>query len=641
MATVIKNRKIPKTFRRKLSGLRAKLTAWLVVHGVGRWLLIVLAILAADIVVDRVFRMDGPQRLVMLMLMGIAATVYFLIKVVKPLLVSPNDQALLYEVENKNPQLAESLISGYELSGTENLAAQGISPELVQATIDRGLRNAEQVDFGTALDRSRNSQNWIMLLIGLLLSGGLVIGVSQTNFLNTWFQRNILLTEDQWPQSTYLDVVGADDGRLVVPRGNDHRQLVVVTEDSEITDVSITIEVENPGGRTLHQMKPTGKLEGREHMFMFHNVSSEFRFRASGGDDVTEWINVELVEPPAIIDLNLQVQMPDYTGTDVVQLDGNGPFSVLTGSRLTASITTNKPLSSAAVSLGEESFEMSPIDSSQAFEITIGSDESPLRGGEYVFSLADQAGLSSSRQTKIKLTIKDDEPPKARASLLGITGLVSSRAMLPTSYQVGDDYGLVSLGFDMNWKTGDSENEEPKQEFAEFKKLSQPNVAPILTDKDVAVLDLMPMNLPRDTSFRFSVLATDNHPEIAGQGRSTEFLLRVVSDEELRGDLLRREIEQRKAFDQAFQAQTNLAAELQAMIARKRNPAIQSGRFDAQREAEIIELIRTQKGIGTAIFGIAERFEEFLVEVKNNRLDEAENELAPDQRIETRFDEKI
>lgn len=38
---------------------------------------------------------------------------------------------------------------------------------------------------------------------------------------------------------------------------------------------------------------------------------------------------------------------------------------------------------------------------------------------------------------------------------------------------------------------------------------------------------------------------------------------------------------------------------------------------------------------------VANRFEEFLVEVKNNRLDEAENQLAPEQRIETRFDERI
>ena len=55
----------------------------------------------------------------------------------------------------------------------------------------------------------------------------------------------------------------------------------------------------------------------------------------------------------------------------------------------------------------------------------------------------------------------------------------------------------------------------------------------------------------------------------------------------------------------------------------------------------MIELVRNQKGVGTAIDRVANRFEDFLVEVKNNRLDEAENAIAPDQRIETRFDQKI
>ena len=64
-------------------------------------------------------------------------------------------------------------------------------------------------------------------------------------------------------------------------------------------------------------------------------------------------------------------------------------------------------------------------------------------------------------------------------------------------------------------------------------------------------------------------------------------------------------------------------------------------RFHRGLETKLIELIRDQKGVGTSVDRIADRFEEFLVEVKNNRLDEAENALAPDQRIETRFDEKI
>ena len=118
--------------------------------------------------------------------------------------------------------------------------------------------------------------------------------------------------------------------------------------------------------------------------------------------------------------------------------------------------------------------------------------------------------------------------------------------------------------------------------------------------------------------------------------------MRVVSDEELRADLLRREIEQRKAFDdQGYQVQMALMTEVQAIAARTREPGMSLEDYDSKREAALIGLVRKQKGIGTTLDRVADRFEEFLVEVTNNRLHEAENQLAPDQRIETRFDERI
>ena len=63
-------------------------------------------------------------------------------------------------------------------------------------------------------------------------------------------------------------------------------------------------------------MKPTGKLEGREHSFIIHNVSTELTLRARGGDDVTPTVSVKLVEPPSILDLDMQAVLPDYTGME-------------------------------------------------------------------------------------------------------------------------------------------------------------------------------------------------------------------------------------------------------------------------------------------------------------------------------------
>ena len=641
MATVTSdNKNNSKLIMRKLGQMRSKLTQWIMVHGLGRWLLVVLLILAADMLLDRMFKMDMAQRLVMLVIMAVAALVYFGWKVIKPLGARPNDDALIYEIENKNPELKESLISSMQLSREQNLGSMGVSPELAQATIRQGLDGASAIDFGESLDLKSHLKNWLLLAVCAIASIALAVGVMSNQFLSTWFNRNIMLLDDQWPQQTYLDIAGVEDGKLILPRGIDHRQLVSVREGSEDVNVSVSLEVDNPGGRTFHQMKPTGKLDGREHVFMFHNVSSEFRFRASGGDDTTGWVDVELVEPPNIIERSVRALLPKYTGVESLELTGNGPHSVLVGSKLQLEIKTNKPLSKASLKLGDEIFEMNQMADEQSFGLTIPGPDGQLAGGEYEFELTDVAGLKSSRRSKFKVSIKEDEPPRVRAKLWGISGLVSARANLPTSFQAADEYGLRSAAFDCYWKAGDEEA-NGKREIAIGEFGAQENGLPTREAQQDVVLDLEPLKLSPGTSFRFAVAAYDNFPTQAKIGRSQEFLLRVVSDDELRADLLRREIEQRKAFDQAYQIQLELTSEIQAIAARTPGLGTTKEDFEIQREASLIELVRSQKGVGTAIDRVANRFEDFLVEVKNNRLDEAENAIAPEQRIETRFDQKI
>ena len=70
MTSVSTPQSTPQIIEQKLGGLRRKLTGWLTVHGLGRWLLIVCGLIAADIIIDRVFEMDFAQRIIMLVVMA-------------------------------------------------------------------------------------------------------------------------------------------------------------------------------------------------------------------------------------------------------------------------------------------------------------------------------------------------------------------------------------------------------------------------------------------------------------------------------------------------------------------------------------------------------------------------------------------
>ena len=170
VTTTSKN--MPKLVMAKLLRMRSKLTRWILIHGLGRWLIAILAVLAFDVALDRFFKMDFAQRLVMLIAMAIAAAVYFGIRVLKPLLSRLSDDALIYEVESKNPELKESLLSSVQLSREEEWKQWGTSAELAAATIEQGIEKSKSVDFSKALDLSRHFKNWLLLIAGIGMAAG-------------------------------------------------------------------------------------------------------------------------------------------------------------------------------------------------------------------------------------------------------------------------------------------------------------------------------------------------------------------------------------------------------------------------------------------------------------------------------------
>lgn len=627
----------------KLAKLRRKLTGWLTVHGLGRWLLIVCGLILADVLIDRTFEMDRAQRIIMLVVIAVMGVYFFFTKVIKPLLTRLSDDALIYQVEQKNAGAKEQILASLQLARGDDMALTGASGQLVNATIASGIAKAQAIDFDNTLDRGQHQKD-----LGLLGAAGLLLvvlglGIFATQFLGTWFSRNVMLTNQQWPQPTYLQIAGADDGTMVLPLGSKHNQIVTITEDSSVTDVEVNLEVEGSSGtRTIYSMKRTGKLDGRERVFQI-NVTNEFRFRASAANGVTtDWVDVSYVQPPAVVDLKMNVTMPQYTQQPPQQLSGNGPHGVLLGSQLTISANANKPLRSATLIAGGVPTEMPFVSSdNDAIKITLpqSDQDAPLAGGDYEIKLVDQNGLGNLRRSKFTITIKEDQPPKLRADLLGISGMVTPRAIIPVSFQAVDDFGLKQMFFDCRWRSGDQEQDDETRQQVNFDGL--PEDRPAISVKDVGVLQLESLGLQPGMILRINVSAEDTCPQPPGVSSSQDFPLQVVSEEELRADLLRREIEQRKGFEQIYQAQLELMAEIEAVVASQPEAGVTAEAFHNQRESKMISMVRDQKSIGTSIDRIANRFEEFLVEVKNNRLDEAENELMPAQRIETRFDEKI
>lgn len=605
---------------RRLAGLRRWINVWFAVDGLARVLWTMLAVFAADCLLDWCFRMDHAQRVVMLGIMAAVFVAAIYRWLVRPLLAVAGDDALCLQVEQKHPELQQSLISALQFAREPDHSSRGYSLTLVAATVRQGAEAAQWVSFPSVVDSQIYGRNLALLLCAVLCYLGAAGAIFANPLANIWFNRNLLLSDQNWPQLTYLELLRAKDGVVVFPRGEDWTQQVEVTADSQLVPSTVTLEFRRARGRSSQVMKKAGD---RRFETVFASVLEPFEFRARGGDAVTPWVRVELVEPPALHQLELVVAPPAYTRqAPQILPPGRGPYSALPGSTLTISGQANKPLASAAVEIEGQA---KPIPLSVTGGLSVQGSVLPenLAAGQYVLRLTDQTGLTSKRPATFGMRIRPDREPRVRVRLIGVSGMVTPRARLPFSCRATDDFGVAELKVDYRW-TGDDVT-RPKDEGAiPFPELKSQLPRPELTHD--AKLDLEPLAIPTGSGLTFAFVAADNdniNPLGANVGRSSDFLVRVVTEDELRADLLRREKEQRQEFERYLKLQEDLLTELRAWQA----GAGESASLSAEQRDLLMQMQKRQKVLGVNVGVVGERMALFLIEVENNRLEEADGKL--------------
>ena len=607
----------------RLHGLRRRIAAWFWVEGLARVLWTMLAVFAVDLAVDWIFRMDLAQRGVMLLLMAATLIVAAFRWLVRPLSVRLSDDALALVVEGRHKRLGQGMISALQLARLEDPAQRGMSPEMVRQTVISGSQAARSVDFGSVLDQRMFRRNVVVLSAALLLLLIGAVGVAQSQPLAIWFNRNLLLGDKVWPQKTYLVVERASDGRVKFPRGEDWTQIVTVTPESEVVPANVYLDFRGAGNRHAQAMKKTGE---RSFEVVFASVIEPFEFRARGGDAYTPWIRVELVEQPAVKDLQLEITPPKYTGEGKQQLEaGKGPYFVLKGTSLALRGTGNKPLTRAALKIEGKPLPLALAENKLAFSGSVSPER--LMAGQYVVDLEDTEGLTSRRPTSFGLRIRADREPRVRARLVGISGMVVPQARVPVNCRVNDDFAVTAVQMAYVWR--DETNQNPQSGTVELPAAQEGLAKHELAFDDV--IDLALLKLPTGTSFNFHIAAKDND-DISGPnvGKSSDFLLRIVTEEELRTDLLRREKEQRQELERLLKQQEDLLTDCRALQAGLNDAALASEQKD-----QLMQQARRQKVIGANVGAIAERLASIVTEVLNNRLED------PSGRLEKRLREDI
>lgn len=620
----------------KLAALRRRVTLWFVVDGLCRVMLVLLLIMAADLLVDRQFSMDRPQRIVVLGLAVIALAVVVYRGLVRPLVSKLSDDALCLMVERRHCELGEGLISAVQLSREKEWERQGMSAALVATTIRRGVESARPLDFGDVLRGRRLLINAILagLLWGALC--GVAWGVKRTETLSIWFDRNILLSERPWPQDYYLSFAGAEQEALRIPRGEAWPVAVNVrlARDEIVPPEEVFLEVRGAADHSERMERGDG---GRHFSAKLPAIEGTAEVRAVAQAGSTPWLRIDPVERPQVTSISLSVTPPQYTGGRRESLaEGKGPYAILPGSKVTLEGAASKTLSQAALSR-EDTHQKMSLRNGKQFAMEL--DYAPDKGGTYSVELTDteqlpfasgnRAGpLHSRLPVQFTLRTRVDRLPMPKLRLQGIGGLITTRAQLPLSLSVDDDFAVADAWIQLHYRTaveGDAGKEEAVRPEGLKPKLGGTSV------RLDHVLNVAALKAAAGTDLILEVQAIDNNNVTPPRrGTSGATVLRVVSDEEFRSDLLRREKEQRQEIERLQKVLVGITADTRELTRKETG----SAPSPEKAQQAIAKVAREQKRMGAALSVVARRIDDLLTEATNNGLERPDGPLA--QRLRSR-----
>lgn len=396
--------------------LAARLTrrSWAV--AIGRVVLVTLAVGLLLIGIDAVVRSSDPGLRWLASLAWIGGIATAVVQVFRYLRHEQHAPLTVAQrLQQHYPKLGSRLASALEFAGQSTDATEG-SPELRRAVFIKAESEIESLDVDAIIDNRPTRQlawaGWTLASIALVtcLLAPASMSRGAYRLVAPW-------TDAPWPRRHALAFV---DLPTQLARGEAF-QAVVVDENGMLPE-EIKLQIQpnaNDPSRVEEQMM---RLVGNEATAIRENQLESFYVRAVGGDDqFMDWQRVEVIDPPAIAELQIKVTPPAYTGLPVG--NAGSDLQVLEGSTLDFTAEVDSAVDSAAIEIidGEQ---LNPLPATLK----------PLKTGATITGLAAPWTAEIERDAKLNQRF---EPPRPRmlryriaaAGRLGITGYSPARSL--------------------------------------------------------------------------------------------------------------------------------------------------------------------------------------------------------------------
>jgi hypothetical protein len=615
-------------FRGAFASLRARVRNSLLLEGAAIFGLGFVVYFSITWPVDRLFRLEMPVRLALLIAFIVWMIVLVVRRVYRPMSLVLDDEEMALAIERSNAGLSQHLISSVQfwrqLQSGDSVGAD--SRQLMSRVVGELPQALGKVEIADAMKAEHVRRN------RLFLFGAIVFVVLVATFYSgfgLWARRNLLLSPEDWRRQTELTVVDAKNGRLVVPRGDD---FTVAVDAAGVIPETLRIRYEFDDGNRADETM-TQNVGEQRFTFTFPGLVDPVRFQAWGGDGETRWIRVDLVDRPSLSSQQVTIVYPAYMKRDPkVVADDVGEVVVPRGARLDLVATANKKLKRASLAVGEL---VVPAEVGTAGRKVSGGIE-PDASGPLVVQMLDVDNLTHGEGRRLFVRVVPDKGPRLTAKVRGLGAWITFKARIPVELGISDDFGLQRLevyrGVGRSAAIGSSEKPEEvfKTTTAEglgefepgvlrFERLVRHDLLPFAVNPDDAADEKNPIRAGMFVAVRFR--AWDNNPKAGDGGQastSDAFTFKVVTVSELLRELTRRQGELRVEFEKVIANEKADRAELREL----QDPAAPGG-IGARIVNRISTMARRQRSLAKRVLGVGRRYGQILDEMINNRVGSA------------------
>ncbi len=617
---------LPEELERKFAQARVRIRALSATKGLALVVFTALAAFAIAIVVDRIFYLQMPFRVLVFAATLVALAVCLVANLVVPLLRRYTARRIALAVEDRHPELGDLVVSTVEL--TEHRAAGKLtgSTQLVDALTRETLGRSRSVDFRSVAPVS--TIRWALVLALVLTA---VVGaycVMQPPVAHNVLLRILNPTADLEPFTyTTIDV---SPGSCAVAKGSDV-ELVVTASGRVPADARL---VWRAGHDRWRRLKLPVASDGTAR-YTFNNVLRPITYRLRVGDARSGSFSIEPVVPPAIIDFEVTCEYPAYTGLgEQPGPSRSGNIRALRGTRVRVIAAATKPVETAWVTFDypsaetetdEDGVERPPDESGELVTVDVdGKRVGPLtieinEQATYTFHLRDEHGFTNQKPVAYSITPLPDRAPEIDIASPESATRRTPDMGVPIRFVARDDFGLTALRLVYRATTS-----EPKEE----KDLTPEDVVegklPIELPHDGLTelpaeyfLDLASLGLQPGMVLRFRLEATDNDA-INGPktGKSVERVVTIISDQ----DAFKRVEEEQQALQRRLRKLIRQQADNKKLTEQLEAELAAADALSLKQAEQLEEAKRAEDAIAEATRELARDFDPTIETMQENPL---------------------